>query len=196
MKSRPGDKAFFIDAPGGTWGWATWKRAWDLYDYHVKGIQEFLKNKRLVWEYDLRGRCNNTAMLLRHIEDPDVWDCMWHWKVFMEKGMTLYSPYALTKNIGFGDEATHTPKGGDWWADNIDLSIDRPILMPDKVEPDAEREEELANVNYVASFRDRWKNCGFTPREIVKAVFWFFYRPLRYIEMIMPFGISFGIYKR
>ncbi|MDR1741076.1 MAG: hypothetical protein LBR38_04420 [Synergistaceae bacterium] len=186
LKPRPGDGAFFLRGSG-IWGWGTWKRAWDHYDHGAAGWEALLRNKRLAWEFDYNGRCNNTAMLLRHIGDKGAWGPQWNWIAFRENGLTLFPPYSLDTNVGFGDDATHTPKGGDWWAANIDLTLDRPIKMPERVEPDAEQRERYANFVY-PSFRDRWKNCGFTPREIVKAVFWFLYRPLRFIEMLLPFG--------
>ncbi|GHS88542.1 glycosyl transferase [Synergistales bacterium] len=191
-KYRQGDdKAFFIKTQS-CWGWATWKRAWDFYDYHAPGWEKLLKDKRIAWDFDLRGRYNFTSMLLRQVKyDIETWDIQWYWAIFARNGLNLFPPYSLTTNIGFDDLSTHKSAGSAWIIQNIDLSIGNiPIVMPDHCDADKEKHENHAEFIYIG-LHDRYKS-----RWSIKSLFWFLYRPLRFIEMVLPFGIRLGVWKR
>ncbi|GHT01423.1 hypothetical protein AGMMS50276_29400 [Synergistales bacterium] len=191
QKYIKGDNIAFFMKTSGIWGWATWKRAWDFYDYNASGWERLLKDKRLAWDFDLQGRYNFTSMLFRQVKyDIETWDIQWYWVVFMYGGLTLFPPYSLTTNIGFDELSTHTFESDNKIVRNIDLNIDVPITMPDKFHVDKEKHESYAESSYI-KLHDRYKS-GWS----IKTLFWFLYRPLRYIEMILPFGMRLGVWKR
>ncbi|GHV56234.1 hypothetical protein FACS1894216_19930 [Synergistales bacterium] len=153
--------------------------------------EELLKNKRLAWDFDLQGRYNSTAMLWRQVKfDIQAWDIQWYWIIFSRKGKVLFPPYSLSTNIGFDNLSTHTPESDDWFVKNIDLSFNAPITMPECCEVDDAKHEEYAEHCYIG-IRDYRKS-----EWSIKRLYWFLHRPLRYIEMILPFGIQLGVWKR
>lgn len=92
------------------WGWATWKRAWDLYDVDIvswpKAKKEelhlnfcFNKNERLVREMQFDTAYNKKI---------DTWDYQWVYCVSMNNGLCVTPNTNLISNIGFNDNATHT----------------------------------------------------------------------------------------
>jgi hypothetical protein len=61
-------------------GWATWRRAWRYYDFTLTSE---------------RRRAS-------------AWDAQWQLSVARENGVAILPNINLIKNIGFGDDATHT----------------------------------------------------------------------------------------
>lgn len=37
-----GDGSYYFSRYGGIWGWATWSRAWNKYDFNMTGLDEFV----------------------------------------------------------------------------------------------------------------------------------------------------------
>jgi hypothetical protein len=175
--------AFFLNIFG-VWGWATWKRAWDFYDYNAAGWEELIKNKRLGWDYDLDGKTESTAMLLSQVKgNLNTWDVQWNWIIYREQKLCLFPPYALTINIGFDSLGEHTtsPEKGDF-VRNIDLSVNDTIAFPAHVKLDQAKRAAVGNSHY----SDVKKRRGFS----LRGLFWTFYRPLRRLLLCIPYGIT------
>ncbi len=92
------------------WGWATWRRAWQLYDAEMQawpnflatrtnellGLGNFIKNKFL----------KNMQAVYRY--ELDTWDYQWTFSLWQNKGLSIVPNRNLISNIGFGADATHT----------------------------------------------------------------------------------------
>jgi GT2 family glycosyltransferase len=62
VKIQSDNDAFFLPFTS-SWGWATWKRAWDLFDVSGKNISLLSKNKKLQHKFDLDGSYSYYRML-------------------------------------------------------------------------------------------------------------------------------------
>ena len=95
-----------------SWGWATWKRAWDKFDPLANGYQKLRHHHTLVRQFDLNGSYPYTKMLFQQMENRtiDSWAIRWWWCMFKEKGLTLFPDSSLVKNIGYDLEGTHTQR--------------------------------------------------------------------------------------
>lgn len=85
------------------WGWATWKRAWNNYSYHIEQsnvIEKTFKSKReqLFWK-------NQFSLLQNGL---DTWDYQWMHCIWKNNGLSIIPWKNLIANIGFGLNATHT----------------------------------------------------------------------------------------
>lgn len=91
-----------------SWGWATWSRAWRIFDPHASGWQELQKNKRLRYQFNLDGNYDYALMLERQMQGlRDSWAIRWYWSVFKQHGLTLFPPHSLVRNTGFDGSGTH-----------------------------------------------------------------------------------------
>ena len=92
------------------WGWASWRRAWNKYDINMTNYDEFKKNKyfklinnrfldRLYWRYIFNLVKNNKI---------NTWDYQWQYSIWVNNGLSIQPKYDLVKNIGFGNDSTHT----------------------------------------------------------------------------------------
>ncbi len=91
------------------WGWATWKRAWKMFEPDGKKLFEELKKQKLITRFDYGGYANFSKMLKNQIEKKnDSWAIRWHASMFLKNMLTLYPSKSLVFNIGNDASGTHT----------------------------------------------------------------------------------------
>ncbi|SHO66864.1 hypothetical protein SAMN02745172_03524 [Pseudoxanthobacter soli DSM 19599] len=94
-----------------SWGWATWKRAWDRFDPNAEGWEKLKTDRALRQRFDVGGQ-PYSEMLRRQMEGRlDSWAIRWWWSVFKADGICLFPPRSLVQNIGFDETATHYKLG-------------------------------------------------------------------------------------
>ncbi len=111
---RRGDASYYFSKYNHVWGWASWRRAWRLYDGDLrfwsewKGSVAWLNRtpdpvERRYWEgiFDrvVRG-------------EIDTWDYPWTASLWYRGGLTATPNVNLVTNIGFAENATHTRGAG------------------------------------------------------------------------------------
>jgi len=91
------------------WGWATWRRAWQLYDVNLQGLAEFLDSNGLT------PYCPNLVereYWIKIFQDTaarqHTWDSQWVYALWKQSALAVVPEVNLISNIGFGPEATHT----------------------------------------------------------------------------------------
>jgi GT2 family glycosyltransferase len=106
---RHTNSAFFITFIS-SWGWGTWKRAWQYFDPNAFGYEELKKNKVLSKRFNLNGAFPYTDMIQDQMDfkSVDSWAIRWWWTVFQKEGVTLFPDKTFIENIGYGIEGTHT----------------------------------------------------------------------------------------
>jgi hypothetical protein len=96
-----GHKGLFLNFPT-SWGWATWKRAWDKFDLNAEGYSLLKDNAEMIHTFNLDGRYDYYSMLQSYLSGrAESWAIRWHLTVFMNKGLVLYPSETLVENIGF-----------------------------------------------------------------------------------------------
>jgi hypothetical protein len=107
-KSNNTQMRSYFRGHGGIWGWATWKRAWNLYDIDMKGWpEELTKNKiRLALGTQEWYQTYYSMFESSHNQSLDTWDIQWFYSILVNNGIALNPSVNLVKNIGF-DAGTH-----------------------------------------------------------------------------------------
>ena len=91
-----------------SWGWATWRRAWALFDPLATGWREHLADVAEAKRFDLDGRYDYSRMLKRQMNrEIDSWAIRWYYTVFAHDGLALFPPRTLVINMGFDGSGTH-----------------------------------------------------------------------------------------
>jgi hypothetical protein len=91
-----------------SWGWATWKRAWDQFDPQATGWEALRTDKVLRRRFNLDGIYDYATMLMRQMAGlRDSWAVRWYWTVFKANGLVLFPPVSLVNNTGFDGSGTH-----------------------------------------------------------------------------------------
>jgi len=96
----------------GTWGWATWKRTWDNFDYYMNKISED-KFREVVNKMFTNGRQKDYWMeIFREVKrnrfNESCWDYQFYFTNWALGKMAIIPNVNLVRNIGFGVDATHT----------------------------------------------------------------------------------------
>lgn len=95
------------------WGWATWKRGWDLFNTDAELLLSHIKEKKLEFDFDIMGATSNVKMLKNQISGKiDSWAIRWHASAFLQNKLTLYPNTSLIKNIGTDGSGTHVKSTG------------------------------------------------------------------------------------
>jgi hypothetical protein len=123
------------------WGWATWRRAWNLFDYKITSwprlrntdwlhkISDGSQYHQKYWESSFQSIHNGIV---------DIWDFQWVFSVWFYNGLSIQPMKNLVTNIGYDENATHT-KIGDGFANTLpNESIEFPLGHPDLIERNQE----------------------------------------------------------
>lgn len=92
-----------------SWGWGTWKRAWDRFDPMATGWELLRADMTLRRLFNLDGTYDYSTMLVRAMTapPPGPWDIRWYWTVFKADGLVVFPPVSLVRNAGFDGTGTH-----------------------------------------------------------------------------------------
>lgn len=105
---------FFIKGAD-CWGWATWSRAWNVFETDGKKLLEELKNKSLTKEFDFENTYPYTLMLKEQIEGKNSsWAIRWYASAFLKNMYCLYPGTSLVQNIGTDGSGTHSGNSKTW----------------------------------------------------------------------------------
>lgn len=90
------------------WGWATWKRGWDLFDPDAQKLYDALQAGGEIKTFDFEGNYGYADMLKQHIEGKvNSWAIRWYASAFLANKLTLYPGISLVQNIGNDSSGTH-----------------------------------------------------------------------------------------
>lgn len=121
MGNQRGEASYYFSRFAHIWGWATWRRAWQHYDFTLE-------------RYKHASRKGMNRQFLTDIENIytkriDTWDIQWFMSVWFSHGYAIIPNTNLITNIGYGKEATHTRSTPEWFRKMVYGSI------PDIVHP-------------------------------------------------------------
>lgn len=111
------------------WGWASWRRAWQYYDYHMKTWPEFRDSGllKLVCE-DPYEQKYWESIFNRMYTDPqliDTWDYQWTYACWSQGGLVAAPNVNLVSNIGIGHASSSHTLGEDPRANLPTSDIDK-----------------------------------------------------------------------
>ncbi len=100
-------EAFFL--PGADcWGWATWRRGWEIFNPNGQYLLDELVRRHLIQEFDYNGAYPFSNMLKAQVKGAnDSWAIRWHASAFLAGKLTLYPGRSLVHNSGNDGSGTH-----------------------------------------------------------------------------------------
>jgi hypothetical protein len=150
---------FFLRSTS-SWGWATWKRAWDQFEPDGAKLLDALRQQRLLRQFNYNGFPYQTVMLKRQIAGRnDSWAIRWYASALLNGGLTLYPRSSLVRNIGFDDTGFHSPTSDIFAVELTDSTIGVPRVAAEE-DADAARRMRafwwrFARQGCVRSVKDR-----------------------------------------
>lgn len=95
------------------WGWASWRRAWQHYDYSMKTWAQFQREGMFELVCDCPYEQQYWAEIFEQMyEDPQIintWDYQWMYACWSQGGLAIAPSKNLISNLGFNRaDAAHT----------------------------------------------------------------------------------------
>ena len=122
--------SYYFSTYGSIWGWATWKRAWKLYDIEIEGFGEIEDEGYLKYLYKNKlERIIKKRHLNQIINGLDTWDYQWNFCKLINSGLSIIPNNNLIKNIGF-EKGTRKFGKNDFRLDLELEKIEFPLINP------------------------------------------------------------------
>lgn len=142
-----------------TWGWATWKRAWEYYCSDGSIWKEIQRNGIFRKTYPIRIRHFIKKELDYYYRQRKMpWDYMWWLSCMKYQGLCAVPKVNLITNEGFGEDATHTQSSGSY--DGRTQSLDFPLQFPKTVKR-----------NWKIDMYDKGLNRPWLPVRLLRKIF-------------------------
>ncbi len=150
QKQKRGTGSYYFSKFPHCWGWATWRRAWELFDYSMTPPAH-RSDRSVIANY----HCSESEQeyWLARFEDTrchrvDSWAFRWLYSCWRNQGLAVTPNANLVQNIGFHDYSTHTI-----WNDQLRdhphsipaKSIELPIVRPSSIKQDVDADEYTFN---------------------------------------------------
>lgn len=128
MKS--GNDSYFFSYLGHAWGWATWRRAWNLCSFSLQNwdrVQQYSTSPYHSLAYFRKGfeslaAGSSKSCVLR-----------WYYAIAVQNGLNIIPRQSLIQNIGIGEDSTTTlsspPEYANMTAHELEFPLTHPVAM-------------------------------------------------------------------
>ena len=147
----------FFYKPTSCWGWGTWKRSWDFFEYDLEKLalrftREMKKEFNLNGAYDFWSHIDMNLRGQMH-----TWAIRWYASVFVQNGFSLHPAKSLVENIGHDSSGVHCVTTEVF---RTELGADNVTFFPERIE-----ENKKARALIESYYR---RNSGFRSRLLSK----------------------------
>lgn len=131
---RVTDYSYYYSRYHDCWGWATWRRAWQYFDFDMKLWPELKESSFLI---DQLSDANQAKYWQQKFDltyglHKDSWFYRWLFSCWVQNGIALVPNLNLVSNIGFSAGATHTVEAARYAnlpREEIPLPLKHPPFM-------------------------------------------------------------------
>ncbi len=107
-----GDESYYFSRYPNTWGWATWRKAWEMFDFDMKSFPEFKEKKIIEQLFPQKYIQKRWLDLFQKVYDRNlnfsVWDIQWTYATLINNTLSITPQSNMVSNIGI--ESTHEMK--------------------------------------------------------------------------------------
>jgi hypothetical protein len=137
------------------WGWATWHRAWRLYDPELRRWPELRNAGWLEGIFEDRASVDYWTYLFEQTyARRHTWDYAWLLAAWAADGLSVVPDRNLVTNVGFRDDATNTrPEQRNAFADLPVCAMDFPLRHPADVARDADADRAVEDAMFGGTVR-------------------------------------------
>jgi hypothetical protein len=119
------ENCFFMRLPS-SWGWATWAHAWNDSTFDTTFLCTQFNTQKKISKFNFGNYDFYALLKSQEMGKVDSWSIRYYASFFLKQKVCLFPNKSLVRNIGFGNEATHTSMSDSFYisecADFIKLS--------------------------------------------------------------------------
>jgi hypothetical protein len=148
-RENPAESYFFSRYPM-SWGWATWRRTWNLVDLDMKNWPNFKVAglSGIVPERWIRSEWAKLFDAIYAGERRNGWDYQLLLACWMNNMLCITPNISLIQNIGYGQDATHTHNAGHANSYVKFRQIKFPLSHPQNTFRDVETDKSLEKIHF------------------------------------------------
>jgi hypothetical protein len=153
------EDSYYFSLYNSCWGWATWRRAWQYYDFEMKLWSEIRAEDFLLDILVNKQAARFWTKIFQSVYDGglNTWAYRWKFACWIQNGLSIKPTVNLISNIGFGEEATHTKTRKDNRANLSSEMIAFPLKHPSFVIRDIKAEKFMQRTVYQQGLLTRTK---------------------------------------
>jgi hypothetical protein len=104
------DESYYFSIYPHIWGWASWRRAWNKYDFEMKRFEEFKQLPEFQQYY------NDEVFINTKNKIVDTWDSQWVYTMLQNKGLSILPYLSMITNLGYNENGgSHLTKVPKWY---------------------------------------------------------------------------------
>ena len=132
-------KSFFFRVAN-SWGWATWKRAWDKFNPDIEALTENF-DRADIKQFSIE-RSENFWKQVKAYKAGKInsWAIRWYLSVFNAQGLVLYPRNSMVQNIGTDGSGTHSDRDNVY---RVDLAQSKMKYFPNEIEENKKAYEAI-----------------------------------------------------
>ena len=157
--SRNNKETYFFSRYANSWGWATWKDAWDIFDRDLVGLKNTQLNNILKSHFTAPLRATlYWRYKLNEVEKNRInsWAFRWMFTLFNKKAYAIVPRTNLISNIGNDERSTNT-KGKLHYINLPTESLkSKKITDPKQITPNDHYDRWVEDSIYSKSFKYRF----------------------------------------
>lgn len=157
--SKRTEDSYYFSRYNHCWGWASWRRAWQYYDFDMKLWSE-VKARGFLCDLLVDSQAVNCWVeLFQSTYDGKIntWDYQWTFACWLQSGLSILSNVNLVSNIGFGTASTNTAWKGSKFANISTQAMEFPLKHPPFMIRDMQADNFTQNTLYNQSRLQRVK---------------------------------------
>jgi hypothetical protein len=136
---RASSDSYYFSRYPHIWGWASWRRAWNLTDPEMTRWPELRESG---WLDDLIEAPHAAGYWSHQLDlayrERHTWDYAWLFSAWVNEGLHAVPNVNLVSNLGFREDATHTaPDLADFLGELPTRELPFPLVHPDRIERNA-----------------------------------------------------------
>jgi hypothetical protein len=136
-----------------SWGWATWRRAWQHFDASMRHYETLCGDAARRQRFNLDAPLPYFEFLQRQRTGrADSWYIRWYLSIFMKEGLVLYPKHSHVHNHGFDGTGVHCGVGGSPY----DAPVSLPTSAGNRFPPPTVCRHSLEAVRAFLTQQNRW----------------------------------------
>jgi len=150
LAGRRRSPSYYFSRYAHVWGWASWRRAWNHYDFEMRAWRD--GDDSVLDKFDDPAEREFWRRTWDEVAggEIDTWDYQWAFVCLARGALSAMPRGNLVSNIGFGEGARHTSGAENPLAELPTPGIRFPLRHPESLERDEEADEHTAGLFFRA----------------------------------------------
>jgi len=121
-----GNGSYYFSAYSHNWGWASWRRTWEEYDFTLDKLDETALENNMSFYFEDKKVKEYWMQTFNKLRNGilNTWDVQMLFCTWAKRGLAILPNINLVSNIGFGESGTHNKNKNDVQADIPLYSMD------------------------------------------------------------------------